>query len=71
MRPVRLRVNGEERELPDGSTVQELLRALGRDPDAHGVAVARNLTVVPRDRWADTALADGDRVDLVTAAGGG
>jgi sulfur carrier protein len=35
------------------------------------VAVERNLEIVPRSTYADTALADGDRIEIVTFIGGG
>ena len=36
-----------------------------------GVAVARNFEVVPRSQWHNTALTDGDDIELVTAMQGG
>jgi sulfur carrier protein len=35
------------------------------------VAVAVNGTVVPRSSWTEVALADGDTVEVLTAAQGG
>jgi thiamine biosynthesis protein ThiS len=35
------------------------------------VAVERNLQIVPRARHGETALADGDRLEVVTLVGGG
>ncbi|HEY7946806.1 MAG TPA: sulfur carrier protein ThiS [Acidimicrobiales bacterium] len=40
-------------------------------PSADGIAVARNGEVVPRSAWPTTALADDDRVEIVTASAGG
>lgn len=68
---MRLVLNGAPRDVPDGCTVAELLRSLGRDPEAQGVAVARNGELLPRQGWARATLADGDRLDVVTAAQGG
>jgi thiamine biosynthesis protein ThiS len=39
--------------------------------DARKVAVERNLEIAPRSTYADTALADGDRIEIVTFIGGG
>ena len=74
-------VNGEARRLDPGSTVLDLVaETTGREigPDGRpadgqrlGVAVALNSEVVPRARWAATALAAGDAVELVTAMQGG
>jgi sulfur carrier protein len=62
-------VNGEPRELRTGTTLDDLVASLTRAPS--GVAAALNETVVPRGRWADTALGDGDRVEVLTAVQGG
>jgi sulfur carrier protein len=62
---VNLVVNGESRELPSGSTVRDLL------PDPVGNAVALNGEVVPRAEHQQTALNQGDVVEIVTAVPGG
>jgi sulfur carrier protein len=69
VRPMQISVNGELRELPDGATVASLIEAIGLDP--RQLAVERNLELVPRAQHAATALADGDRVEVVTLVGGG
>lgn len=66
---MKLRVNGNPVELPDGSTVTALLAALSIE--ATRVAVERNEDVVPRRSWGETRLADGDQVEIVTFVGGG
>ena len=50
-------------------TIAALVAKLGLD--ARKVAVERNLEIAPRSTYADTALADGDRVEIVTFIGGG
>ncbi|MFC7881493.1 sulfur carrier protein ThiS [Streptomyces sp. NPDC057376] len=62
-------VNGEPREVAPGTALDTLVRTLTTAPS--GVAAALNETVVPRARWAATALADGDRVEVLTAVQGG
>jgi len=62
-------VNGEAREVPAGSTVADLLRALALASER--VAVERNGRLVPRAQHAATALAEGDRLEVVTLVGGG
>ena len=69
MRPMTLVVNGESIELPDHATIRDVLARFGRE-DA-GVAVAVNLDVVRREDFDAVALASGDRIDVVTAVGGG
>ena len=64
-------VNGEERPLPEGSTILALLQDLDVEPGERGVAVAVNGEVVPRQEWSSKALTAGDRVELVRAVQGG
>ncbi len=66
-----LHVNGEARAVPAGLTIEGLLRHLGRDPAMPGFAVAVNEAIVHRARWGETALAPGDRIEIVTASQGG
>ena len=66
---MKLTVNGNSVELPDGSTVTALLMHLAID--AARVAVERNEDVVPRRTWTETQLCDGDAVEVVTFVGGG
>jgi sulfur carrier protein len=66
---MNLVVNGEPREVEDGTTVEQLVAALG--VDRRSVAVERNREIVPRSRHAATPLRDGDRVEIVTMVGGG
>ena len=62
-------INGQRRELADGATVPDALGALGLPRT--GVAVAVDGEVVPKAHWAATALADGARVEVLTAVQGG
>jgi sulfur carrier protein len=61
-------VNDEAVEVDEATTVASLLDSLGF-PD-RGVAVAVDWAVLPRSRW-QTTLADGARVEVVTAVQGG
>jgi thiazole synthase len=69
MNELRLTVNGEKRAAAPGTTVSGLLTAMGVDPAR--VAVERNEDVVPRKSWAEAALADGDKIEIVAFVGGG
>ncbi|MGV4985120.1 sulfur carrier protein ThiS [Streptomyces sp. NPDC001709] len=62
-------VNGERREVAAGTALDAVVRSLVAAPS--GVAAALNETVVPRAQWASTALAEGDRVEVLTAVQGG
>jgi len=66
---VKVVVNGNPVELPDGSTVAALIRHLAVEEAR--VAVEKNEDVVPRRSWSEAALRDGDRVEIVTFVGGG
>jgi thiamine biosynthesis protein ThiS len=62
-------VNGEPRRVPGPATVADLLRHLSLDPRT--VVVELNRQIVRRPRLQETALADGDAVELVHFVGGG
>lgn len=62
-------VNGETREIPEGTTIRGLVELLGLKGDR--IAVERNLSVVPRAQHAETKLEEGDRLEIVTFVGGG
>lgn len=66
---MRVWVNGEPRELPEGASVEDLVRALALAPEQ--VAVERNQRLVPRSEHARTRLGEGDRIEVVTLVGGG
>jgi sulfur carrier protein len=66
---VKLTVNGKAREVPDGTTVAQLLIALEVAPGR--VAVEVNAAVVRRANHLSHALSDGDQVEIVTFVGGG
>ncbi|MER5743682.1 sulfur carrier protein ThiS [Streptomyces sp. NPDC002225] len=67
--PLSVSVNGAPRPLAPGTTLEALVATL--TAASSGVAAAVNETVVPRGRWGATALADGDRVEVLTAVQGG
>jgi thiamine biosynthesis protein ThiS len=66
---LRIEVNGEPREVPEGASVADLLRLLNLA--APKVAVERNQEIVPRSAWAATTLSEGDRLEVVHFIGGG
>ncbi|KID31723.1 sulfur carrier protein ThiS [Prauserella rugosa] len=66
---MRVHVNDEPHELPDGSTVADVLAEL--DVPARGVAVALDGSVVRRAEWSDVVVTDGARVEVLTAVQGG
>ncbi|MEE9274650.1 MAG: sulfur carrier protein ThiS [bacterium] len=66
---MRIQVNGEEREAPEGLSVTGLLADL--ELDAAGIAVAVNMEIVRRAEYAEAKLSEGDEVEIVRAVGGG
>ncbi len=62
-------LNGEDRTVPDGTTVAGLLTLLGLD--RRKVAVERNEEIVPRSTYDAVALAAGDKFEIVHFIGGG
>jgi len=64
-------LNGERHELNDGATVREAITASGAPHEGRGVAVALDGEVVPRRSWDETALREGQRVEVVQAVQGG
>jgi sulfur carrier protein len=67
---MKLHINGEARDFNLASaTLSALVEALGMKPDR--VAVELNRDIVPRDRWSETPLRDGDQLEIVHFVGGG
>ncbi|MEW6592007.1 MAG: sulfur carrier protein ThiS [Pseudomonadota bacterium] len=66
---IELVVNGEPRSFPAPLTVAQLVESL--DLAGKRIAVEKNGDIVPRSQHAQTALASGDRLEIVVAVGGG
>jgi thiamine biosynthesis protein ThiS len=67
---MRLVINGEERELAAPlPSLTALLEHLGMKADR--VAIELNRQIVARDRWPETPVSDGDRLEIVHFVGGG
>jgi len=65
-------VNGEERTVPNGYPLTDVLRDLEIDPDeSSGVAVAINESVIRRQDWEGVTLAEDDTVEVIQAQQGG
>ena len=64
-----VRINGEHRRVPGGTTIAEMVNQLGLDPLR--VAVERNLEIVPRGSLGETCVEDGDDYEIVHFVGGG
>lgn len=66
---MKIELNGAPRELPDGSTLAELIRTV--TGSGRGSAAAVEGAVVPRSEWDGYRLRDGQVVELITAVQGG
>lgn len=62
-------VNGENLQAKSGTTVSDLLVALGMNSGR--VAIERNLEILPRSAWTETRVESGDRYEIVQFVGGG
>ncbi|MDQ2870531.1 MAG: sulfur carrier protein ThiS [Acidobacteriota bacterium] len=69
MSAVRVRVNGEELNLPEGASVASVLERL--EIQTPRVAVERNREIVPKALYASTPLIAGDVLEVVEFVGGG
>jgi len=67
--PIRITLNGAPREFPAPLTFAQLLDELALA--GRRLAVERNGEIVPRSRFGESRLADGDRIEVVMAVGGG
>ena len=66
---ISITVNGEARHFERPLNCAELLTRL--DLAGKRVALERNGEIVPRSRFAEQRLAEGDRLEIVVAVGGG
>ena len=64
-----LRYNGTETALPDGMLLSDFLRQNGYRPEI--IAVELNRAIVPKDRYAEAVLQEGDELEVVSFMGGG
>jgi sulfur carrier protein len=63
-------INGTKTEVGSATKVGDVAAELARGRRS-GVAIAINGEVVPKSEWERVALAEGDRVEVLTAIGGG
>jgi sulfur carrier protein len=66
---MKLTLNGETTEIAAGTTVLALLTT--RKVDGRKVAVERNGAIVPKSTYAETILAEDDRIEIIGFIGGG
>jgi sulfur carrier protein len=66
---IQITVNGELREVPEGSTAAELVEGLGLAGRRYAMEI--NGELAPKRSHAERVLAPGDRIEIVQAVGGG
>ena len=66
---MKIIINGEDREVNEGTTVSQLLEEM--NTPAVGIAVERNREIVSRSLHATTVLEEGDVLEIVKMVGGG
>ncbi|MEM9937740.1 MAG: sulfur carrier protein ThiS [Pseudomonadota bacterium] len=62
-------LNGESRNIEPGLTLEALVRQIADDP--RGIAIERNLEIVPKAEHKSVILQDGDKLEIVQFVGGG
>ena len=66
---MELMVNGKKLEVPDGATITTVLGELNINPLR--VAVQLNLEIIKRERYEETMLKSGDRLEIISFMAGG
>lgn len=66
---MQVSINGETQIVEDGLTLAALVQTLADDP--RGIAIERNLEIVPKSEHASVILQDGDKLEVVQFVGGG
>ena len=66
---ITVSINGEPRRIPQAISVAALIEEMGLT--GKRIALERNGEIVPRSTFATQQLADGDRLEVVVAVGGG
>jgi sulfur carrier protein len=66
---ITVSINGAARQLPDSTGVAALIEEMGLT--GKRIALERNGEIVPRSSFSRQMLADGDKLEIVVAVGGG
>ncbi len=66
---MKIKINGESKEVKDAITVSDLLGEI--NTPAAGIAVEVNREIIPRSKHASSELKEGDSVEIVKMVGGG
>ena len=66
---IQIKVNGKPQKLPENSSVAALTKVLALNESQ--IAIERNREIVPRSRWDEEQVAEGDEIEIVRFIGGG
>jgi sulfur carrier protein len=66
---ISVSINGAARDFPQAVSVAELIHDMGLG--GKRIALERNGVIVPRSRFEQQMLTDGDKLEIVVAVGGG
>ena len=66
---MRIQLNGNERDVEQGTTIAQLIDTITKDRSR--VAVERNRAIAPRTTWDEAVVEEGDEIEVVTLVGGG
>ena len=69
MKTIHVVINGDERDIPSGQSITDLLGELGLHPRL--IVVEHNREILDRELFSQTQLRDGDALELVHFVGGG
>ena len=71
---MQLNVNGELRTFKNAATLRDVWRSEAKTlgvEDPRGFAAALNGRFVPKTRWPETPVSEGDRIEIIRAMAGG
>ena len=71
MSQISITLNGEEKQIASSLNLAEFLDSLNLEQGRKGLAVCRNLEIIPADSWAEEIVKEGDRLEILIAAPGG
>jgi sulfur carrier protein len=69
LKVITVSINGAARQFPDSTSAATLIEDMGLT--GKRIALERNGAIVPRSAYPSQKLADGDRLEVVVAVGGG
>ena len=68
---MKIKVNGENQTLKEQMNLYDFLNLQLNGEETKGIAVALNLTIVPRHKWESTMINEDDEIEIVHAVQGG